>query len=389
MIYNPIKIRYYQSYELKPFKKASEISIQSCNHDTEYKFDQNTDIEFIKSNIDYIMDLNCKWREIYKISFDLRGIQHIPGDAIGVLCPNNDEYVSVILKKLNLTGNETYKINRRGFCPFEYQGIIKDFFKYKFDFNSLPKKAFLYDLSKDCEKKEELEYICSTKGNRDYLCLYSNYNNILDIIEYFGIRPKLETLIEHCEIIKPRYFSLINKESEKMEIIVGLMHNTGSVSRYGHCSNYFKMNLYNKNLPIEVTLRENKLLRMKKVPSMLLICTGVGIAPFLSFIKNKEKTQHIWLIYGFRYKEDDILEKELGKKYKFYENRIKISKAISSEGVHVDDIIKNNDKEIREFLNINGLIYVCGSMSMQKQLLGLFKEKFTDLSERINFDSWN
>jgi sulfite reductase alpha subunit-like flavoprotein len=333
-------------------------------------------------NIRSIKRLHCTWREVYRIKFD-RIVDYIPGDSMELLCPNRPEHVEELFGVLNLKDGN-YRIIKSGRGGFTYEGSLKDFFKYKLDILSIPKKSLLYDLSQTCTDdllKRKLEYLCSKEGVGDYFGIHKRWNNLLDIIYTFNCKPTFEMLIEHCGIIRPRCFSLINRRNEEMEILCGIMKNEEENARYGHCSGFFKF--YNPKLKdkLSMCIRENRLLRMKESERSLLIATGVGIAPFISFINNSKPEQEMWMIYGHRHSEDDLSSDIKG--------HVKLSKVESGKGKRITDYIEENTEEIRQYIQGGSCyVYICGSPNMQKDVIDIFKR--TNLNPTtLLLDNWS
>lgn len=377
MDYNQIKIN------LKEYKKINitdlhNVEIQKSEGD--YFSINQTDLDLVDCEILEINKLKATWRDVYHVKLDIKD-QFRPGDSVGILCPNKDEYAEKMLKILDLE-NDIYEIKRDGRNPIDFHGHLFDFFKYVYDFTQIPKKSTLLRLAKG---NKYLEYLSSREGSRDYFGMINNWNNILDVLIMFGCKPTLEDLVTGCEILKPRYFSLTNKLGEYYEILVGinskeveLVGNRKSEIRYGHVSQF----ILNPNGQIKVCIRESKLIRLNNSKKNLIICTGTGIAPFLSFLKNKSIEQHFWVIYGFRSTEDDLYVGE-------YENT-EVDRVLSSEGKYVTDFVFENLEKVKEYVQRECAVYVCGRMDMQKEIYRIFCSEMSSLVEekRLFFDNW-
>ncbi|KAF9764599.1 Sulfite reductase [NADPH] flavoprotein alpha-component [Nosema granulosis] len=404
MKFNKIQIN-LKDYKKLNIQDSSKVEINRTNKTIEkFTFSAHSDLQ--DCEISEINKLGATWRDVYRVRFNLSG-DFEPGDSIGILCPNKDEYAEKMLEFLNLK-DEAYEIQRDGKNAFDFKGRLFDFFKYVYDFTGLPKKSTLMRLSKG---NKYLEYLSSREGSVDYFGMIKNWNNILDVICMFGCKPTLEDVISGCEILKPRYYSLINKKDENYEILAGViskevqMYNTnsrndysssdysngdysngdysssyacGTETRYGHFSQFIK----NPNGFIKICHRPSKLMRLNNSKKALIICTGTGLAPFLSFLKNKQTDQKFWVIYGFRNLEDDLFEG-------VYENTV-VDKILSSQGAHVTDFLKLNSTKIKEYTEKDCSVYVCGRMDMQKEVFRIFVAEFNTVVEekRLFFDSW-
>lgn len=284
-----------------------------------------------------------------------------------------------MLKILDLTGYETFNIQVTGVVNFCYAGTIKNFFKRYYDFRSMPRRSCLYELMLNCKLKNEMAYLLSTDGVNDYFGLNRNWNTMIDIIHQFKCSPSLETIIANCEYLRPRFYSLINNVNYNYEIIVGIHEKqVGSRTKYGQASEFFME--AEKDDTLDYYICENRNLRINSdAENILLIATGTGIAPFISYAANKP-VKNSWLIYGCRDKEDNLA------------NNVRIRKNVvySSEKIYVGDYIRYYWKDVERFLKVPCFVYVCGGINMQNSIHNLFRELMPSVfnDNRIQFDKW-
>ncbi|ADM12301.1 sulfite reductase subunit alpha [Encephalitozoon intestinalis ATCC 50506] len=386
MDFNPVRFEYNKNYTKSIASIFSRVEIISTDTDSssrKFVFPSIGSIKYCKARIVETERLETSWREVYRIKFDKK-FDFKPGDSIGILCPNNDALVDEIMKILCLK-DFSCQMSRTGKNSFNYTGRIRDFFKYYFDFGGLPRKSLLINLARSCteENQKYIEYLCSREGIADYLGIGKRWNNILDIIRTFKCKPTLEEIIGECEIVKPRYFSLINEIGKESEILIGITNKIfNEFVRYGHVSDFI---IQSEAEEIEACLRTNLLFRMDyNRRRILAICTGTGIAPFLSFVANLQSHQSIWIIYGFRNDEDDI-----SKLMKSGE-KIKISRVKSSDGHYVTDYLVEKIDEIKEYIDEECAVYACGKMEMQRKVFEIFKNEHPEIveSKRLIFDQW-
>ncbi|WP_269235654.1 PepSY domain-containing protein [Flavobacterium flavigenum] len=114
-----------------------------------------------------------------------------------------------------------------------------------------------------------------------------------------------------------------------------------------------------------------------KAPKVALISNGTGIAPFLGMIEQNKKKTETHLYSGFR------IETETVSGYKkFSDEMIQRQKlmgfhlALSREGDHiyVMDLIKRDADFFIDLLQQGGVIMICGSLAMQKDVEAILNE---------------
>ena len=125
---------------------------------------------------------------------------------------------------------------------------------------------------------------------------------------------------------------------------------------------------------------------------LILIATGVGVAPFRGFLQQIAQTtprRKVWLIYGDRNPESDFLYAREWETWLQNGHLTRFDPVFSkgNQPEYVQDVLQNRAKEIAKWIDQNAQIYVCGSIPMgagvRQQLSELVKKHAT---KRTNFD---
>ena len=122
-----------------------------------------------------------------------------------------------------------------------------------------------------------------------------------------------------------------------------------------------------------------------KAPSVVMIANGTGIAPFLGMIAENNKKIPVRLYTGFRHNNS------LAKEYQEFSEREVSAGRLTNYQVafsreenrqYVMDLIKKDANFFAEHLTNKGVIMICGSLAMQRDVEAILAEvcKSKDLS---------
>lgn len=208
------------------------------------------------------------------------------------------------------------------------------------------------------KKIKEFKVISSTELNKDdtfLLRLRPLKKAKFKSGDLIGFRPK-EDLVE-------RLYSVGKIDND---ILLSIKKH-----EFGLCSTYLWTR--DKNEVITGELKKHKAFHFpKRTKEVILISNGTGIAPFLGMLNDNKKQVTTHLFWGGRTKASlelykPILDKNLSKRqlthfYPAYSQE-------QAEKVYVQDILKQNEKQVISALKNKGVIMICGSVSMQNQVL--------------------
>ncbi|WP_103071785.1 PepSY domain-containing protein [Aquimarina sediminis] len=148
---------------------------------------------------------------------------------------------------------------------------------------------------------------------------------------------------------------------------------------FGICSTYFST--LNKGDIIKASIQRNPDFNLAKhTKNVVMIANGTGIAPFLGMINNRSQKGNTYLFWGGRneksldlYNEviqDGIKNNKLTAFYPAYSR--------TQEKIYVQHLLKRNTHLIAKTLYKKGVILICGSIAMQKEVItildGICKE---------------
>ena len=349
-----------------------------------------------------------------KVTFDLNGtgIKYKVADNVLIYPKNKQEIVSRVLNKLKRDEENSYinyklpNSNNEAFNLPLPEGItlkeaLTDYIDLSCQINkNILTKLSIY-LSDNNQKNKVVEIIDDENKLSEFLS--KNYNISDFIKEFDSLQISLQELIEIFPLINPRYYSCCSsfkKNNNVLEIIITLVSWKGpnGDKRYGMTSNYFNDLFESKSFQkndefANLSFKESEF----KFPfhlqtPMLMICTGSGIAPFISFlqefdyIKNNNPNMNFetYLIFGsMNRKNDFIFEKELEnfKKNGVLKEYFTAFSRDQEKKIYVQDTLEHNfDKEKLENLIRKKVmhIYICGSVSMGNAVKKKLKEILGD-----------
>ena len=115
----------------------------------------------------------------------------------------------------------------------------------------------------------------------------------------------------------------------------------------------------------------------KKAPKVALISNGTGIAPFLGMIEQNKKKTEIHLYSGFRKETETVLGyKKFADEMMEKQQLQSFHLALSREADHnyVMDLIKRDADFFMDLLTQGGVVMICGSLAMQKDVEAVLDE---------------
>ncbi len=109
----------------------------------------------------------------------------------------------------------------------------------------------------------------------------------------------------------------------------------------------------------------------KKASQVVLISNGTGIAPFLGMIAENKKKVAVQLYCGFRTQDSFNLYQPFLKEQIASQqlNRYQLALSREARKQYVSHLIQKDETSIWQVLSSGGILMICGSLSMQKDVL--------------------
>jgi sulfite reductase (NADPH) flavoprotein alpha-component len=306
-------------------------------------------------------------KETYEIILDIKNsnLKFHPGDYLGVNPENNPKIVDLCIKALQANGREEIYYDR-----LKKSFFLSDFLKKIANISFFPSKL-LQIASQKNENPKKCEKLKNILENRDRLKEYLASHELLDFLkEFYSKNIPLQELFSPLFPLLPRLYSISSSLSyfrDEIHLTVSLVsYYKLNEKRYGVASN-FLCHLAKENTPINVYIQPtNHFLLPNENSSIIMICSGCGIAPFVSFMQEryfKIARGKNWLFFGECNEKLDFYYEDFFKKLE-REKFLKITTAFSrdqKEKIYVQHKLLENKKEVFKWMENGSYIYICGS----------------------------
>lgn len=286
-------------------------------------------------------------KETHHIEISADDIEYLPGDSLGVIPENPLRIVEPIVELLNIDRQKTFTFRSEEITAF-------DLLKKKVNIFYLPERV----VSK-----------YAALVNQD---IPSTKIALLDLLKIYPLKDnnQFDELIEILEPIAPRLYSISSSpEAHSGEVHITVARDKFHVNdeqKWGLCSDYLSQLPVNSN--IEFYIHKNNQFRLPaEDKDIIMIGPGTGIAPFRSFLAQRDATGAAgrnWLFFGDQHFVTDFLYQTELQNWKETGTLTKINVAFSrdqKEKVYVQHKMLKHGEELYDWINGGASIYVCGA----------------------------
>jgi len=294
-----------------------------------------------------------------EIDLDGSGMTYQPGDALGVWYENSSELVDAILKQVGLSGVETTDVLGDNVS-------LRNALISKFEITaSNPQLVIKYAELSGSKKLQKLT------EDKDKLREYSANTQIIDVLSEKKSKLSVSDFVGLFRKITPRLYSIASSQSEvedEVHLTVGLVeYQKDEERRYGGASSFLSQRLEEGgNVNVFIEHNNNFKLPLDDHAPVIMIGPGTGIAPFRSFIQerdNRDAQGKNWLFFGDRTFTQDFLYQVEWQKYLKSGLLNKLDVAFSrdqQEKVYVQDRLLENAVQVWQWIEQGAYLYVCG-----------------------------
>ncbi|MDV2682788.1 assimilatory sulfite reductase (NADPH) flavoprotein subunit [Alkalihalophilus lindianensis] len=299
-----------------------------------------------------------------ELSLEGSGLTYAPGDSLGIYPENDPTLVDMLLQEMKWDPEEIVTVNKKGDVR-----PLKEALTSHFEITVLT-KPLLEQASKLSANKELTDLLSA--GNEARLKEYIEGRDLLDLVRSFG--PWAVSTQEFISILRKmpgRLYSIASSLSanpDEVHLTIGAVrYQTHGRDRSGVCSILCAERLQpGDTLPIYIQHNENFKLPENPDTPIIMVGPGTGIAPFRSFIQEREEAGvegKSWLFFGDQHFVTDFLYQTEWQKWLKEGVLTKMDVAFSrdtDEKVYVQHRMLEQSKELFEWLQEGAAVYICG-----------------------------
>ncbi len=296
-----------------------------------------------------------------EISLEESGLTYQAGDALGVWFDNDPKIATELLGLIGVNGDEKITIN-------DQEVSIETALIEHFELTQLH-PGFVSAYGEAGQISELVKLSEDKDATRDFI----GDRQVIDVIREYPAAITVDQLVAALRKLTPRLYSIASamaEVEEEVHLTVAVVdYEAFGVNHQGAASSYLAHRL-TEDSQVRVFVEHNDNFRLPATDkSVIMIGPGTGIAPFRSFLQqrdNDEATGENWLFFGNQNFTDDFLyQTELQD---FQErgvlNRIDLAFSRDQEQkIYVQQRIVEQGSDVYQWLENGASLYICGDGS--------------------------
>lgn len=299
-----------------------------------------------------------------EIDLENSGLVYEAGDALGVVPKNNPRTVEHLLEVLNVDGYSEVTAGQETLS-------VREAFYTRLDITALSR--VLMEKYAEIADSQALRELLAGGETRFQDYVYGRH--IVDLILDFPSQAfRLPDFVGILRRLPPRLYSI----SSSMKAVGDQVHLTVGTVRYqahgrdreGVCSTFLGERIGpDERLGIFVQVNPHFRLPTNADTDVIMVGPGTGIAPFRSFIQEREATGargRNWLFFGDQRRDCDYLYAEEWEQrhHKGVLNRLELAfSRDQADKVYVQTRMQQHARELYDWLENGAHFYVCGDAS--------------------------
>lgn len=305
----------------------------------------------------------------YEIDLRGSGLTFEPGDSLAVLPTNCPELVGDILKAQGWSGTEAVEdLNKK---PTTLREALTNTCNL-----AAADKKFLHAIVTKTSNAPELAKLLEPE-RKEQLEAHLHGRELIDFLHDFpDAKFEPQEFVSLCKKLLIRLYSIssslkANPDSVHLTVATVRYHTFGR-DRKGVASTFLAERVTLNETVIPTFIKEGKGFRLPAADDAtpVIFCgPGTGIAPFRSFLQERDATQakgKAWLFFGEVSSKTDFFYEEEFDAYLKSGVLTKLTTAFSrdqAEKIYVQHRIVEHAKELWEWLEAGAIFYICGDAS--------------------------
>ncbi|MBE3670616.1 sulfite reductase [NADPH] flavoprotein, alpha-component [Vibrio navarrensis] len=300
-------------------------------------------------------------KDVRHIEIDLAdsGLTYQPGDALGVWYENSAQLANAVAAAVGLSGVESVEVDGESLSL--HSALVS---KYEIT-GANPQFVTKFAELSGSKKLQKLV------DDKDKLREYAANTQIVDVLKEKKTKLSAEQLISLLRRLTPRLYSIASSQSEvdeEVHLTVGIVeYDVDGEVRQGGASSYLGQRL-EEGESVKVFIEHNNNFKLPQDDStpVIMIGPGTGIAPFRSFIQerdNRGADGKNWLFFGDRTFTQDFLYQVEWQKYLKSGILTRLDVAFSRdqhEKVYVQHRVLEQAEQVWQWLQDGAYVYICG-----------------------------
>ena len=304
-------------------------------------------------------------KETHHIEIVADAVDYSPGDSIGVIPENRSSCVETILELTSIQRDKVLSYRNQALTVFEL-------LRRKLNIGQLPQRVV----------KKYAAIVGQDIPEQDI--------SIIDLLKIYPVKDsqQFEEVIQILEPITPRLYSISSSpQAHEGEVHITVARDKFYVNeeqRYGLCSDLLTQMADDAH--IEFYVQKNNQFRLPSDDKdVIMIGPGTGIAPFRSFIAQRDAVGgpgRNWLFFGDQHFTTDFLYQTEILSWVNTGVLSKVHVAFSrdqEEKIYVQHKMKKHGAEFFSWLESGAYVYICGtrdpmSADVEKTILQIIEE---------------
>ncbi|MGG4491148.1 assimilatory sulfite reductase (NADPH) flavoprotein subunit [Metabacillus idriensis] len=299
-----------------------------------------------------------------ELSLEGSGLSFEPGDSLGVYPENDPALVDMLIQQMNWDADQQIAVNKNG----DLLPLKKALISY-YEITVLTKP--LLEQAAKLSSNEKLQEL-TLPEQKEKLKTYIEGRDLLDLVSDFGPwNVSAEEFVSILRKMPARLYSIASSLSanpDEVHLTIGAVrYETHGRNRSGVCSILCAERLQpGDTLPVYIQRNQNFKLPQNPETPIIMVGPGTGIAPFRSFIQEREETGaegKTWLFFGDQHFVTDFLYQTEWQKWLENEELTKMDVAFSrdtNEKVYVQHRMLEQSKELYKWIQEGAVVYICG-----------------------------